>query len=288
MGGRNDAYADVRTGGIITSYCTDFENLDGAGHGVKLEPMCMVVWIPTPLFFADAAELGLLTFFQKPYLALAGMPWRSGLDFKLSALRYRHFNSYISLTRDRDSGSVYPDPLTGKPRIAYTVSDTDRAHAIEGVIALAQICYVEGAKEIHAFVPGVEPFVRQTVPSDSEKPGAGLQEQDVNGKPAASSGINDPRFVAWLDHLRKKGTHSSASAGVFASAHQMGTCRMATDEDHGVVDSKGRVFGADGLYVADASVFPSASGVNPMITNMAIADWVAQGVARGLEAGKGQ
>ena len=36
-------------------------------------------------------------------------------------------------------------------------------------------------------------------------------------------------------------------------------------------------------YVADASVFPSASGVNPQITVMAIADWIANGIAEELE-----
>jgi hypothetical protein len=30
-------------------------------------------------------------------------------------------------------------------------------------------------------------------------------------------------------------------------------------------------------------VFPSASGVNPMVTNMAISDWISRGIARGLE-----
>jgi choline dehydrogenase-like flavoprotein len=38
-----------------------------------------------------------------------------------------------------------------------------------------------------------------------------------------------------------------------------------------VVDAEHQVWGIRGLYVADASVFPSASGVNPMLTVMAIA-----------------
>jgi len=33
-----------------------------------------------------------------------------------------------------------------------------------------------------------------------------------------------------------------------------------------------------GLYVTDASAFPTSSGVNPMITIMAIADHVARGI----------
>ncbi len=55
---------------------------------------------------------------------------------------------------------------------------------------------------------------------------------------------------------------------------------MSVEQTDGVVDMQGRVWGEDGLFVADASVFPSASGVNPIITNMAIADWIARGVAK--------
>lgn len=64
----------------------------------------------------------------------------------------------------------------------------------------------------------------------------------------------------------------------------MGSCRMGKSEKEGAVDEKGRVWGVEGLWVADASVFPSASGVNPMITNMGIARAVARGVAEGWRA----
>ena len=46
----------------------------------------------------------------------------------------------------------------------------------------------------------------------------------------------------------------------------MGSCQMGTRSSTSVVDPRGRVWGTKGLYVADASVFPTASGVNPMIT----------------------
>ena len=60
----------------------------------------------------------------------------------------------------------------------------------------------------------------------------------------------------------------------------MGTCRMGTTPKKSVVDPTGKVWGTEGLYVADASVFPSASGVNPMVTNMAISDWTSRNLAK--------
>jgi choline dehydrogenase-like flavoprotein len=60
------------------------------------------------------------------------------------------------------------------------------------------------------------------------------------------------------------------------SAHQMGTCRIGRDERSAVCDERGAVFGVKGLYVADASAFPASSGVNPMITILALATCVAQ------------
>jgi choline dehydrogenase-like flavoprotein len=58
---------------------------------------------------------------------------------------------------------------------------------------------------------------------------------------------------------------------------------MSATERDGVVDPHGRVWGVEGLYVTDASVFPSASGVNPMVTNMAISDYISRGIAKAME-----
>ncbi|KAK1751868.1 GMC oxidoreductase-domain-containing protein [Echria macrotheca] len=111
-------------------------------------------------------------------------------------------------------------------------------------------------------LPGVEPFVRD-------------RTTEVEG-----AGVTDPAFVAWLGRLRAVG--NAPPYAPFVSAHQMGTCRMSSHAGAGVVDSRGRVWGTRGVYVADASVFPSASGVNPMVTTMGIADWIARGVAKEL------
>ena len=204
---------------------------------------------------------------------------------------------YISLTRDRDPGRVFSDPATGKPRIEYTPSPFDAANTLEGVIALCKICYITGATEIVPFLPNVEPFVRKpadpttttttTTTEDGKLEGSGNDDDnggDDSGDGGIDPGITDPSFTAWLARVRAAGNPSPYTT--FASAHQMGSCRMGSHPGAGVVDPRGRVWEAEGLFVADASVFPSASGVNPMITNMAIADWIARGVGRELEGEK--
>lgn len=243
---------DVRPweGAILTSVVNEFENLDHAGYGAKLEVTTMMPSSFLPLF-----------------------PWVGGLEFKELAIKFRRMTGYISLARDRYGGRVYPDPADGSVRIAYTPSSYDKAHILAGVVGIAEIMYVEGAREIHVAIPGIEPFVR---PSSS--PASNII---VTGVDAPS--VTDTLFRSWIDKVKKRGL-PSPDCGFF-SAHQMGTARMGSHKGNSVVDFKGRVWGTEGLYVADTSVFPSASGVNPMITCMGI----SRGIARGIvdDAGLG-
>ena len=58
------------------------------------------------------------------------------------------------------------------------------------------------------------------------------------------------------------------------SAHMLGGCPIAAGPDHGVVDKHGKVFGYEGLYVADGSIMPANLGVNPALTILALAEHV--------------
>jgi choline dehydrogenase-like flavoprotein len=51
----------------------------------------------------------------------------------------------------------------------------------------------------------------------------------------------------------------------------MGTARMGSDPDTSVVDANNEAHDVRGLYVMDGSCFPTASGVNPMLSIAAIA-----------------
>lgn len=60
------------------------------------------------------------------------------------------------------------------------------------------------------------------------------------------------------------------------SAHQQGGCPMGSDPRRSVVDYHCAVHGIQGSYVCDVGVFPSAAGVNPMISIMALASLTAR------------
>lgn len=224
----------------------EFEDLDGHGHGVKIESVSMMPSVFIPVF-----------------------PWRGGLEYKLWAANMRRSTSFITLTKERDTGRVYPDPVDGRVRVDYTVSAFDRKHIVEALVASAKIAYISGAKEFHTSYRDLDPFIR---PETSD--------------PNAPEGTNDAALQNWIAELRRK-SPLNPECGLFASAHQMGTCRMGKSPRSSVVDPNCQVWGTDGLYVVDASVFPSASGVNPMVTNMAIADWASRNLAEKMGSVQG-
>jgi choline dehydrogenase-like flavoprotein len=63
--------------------------------------------------------------------------------------------------------------------------------------------------------------------------------------------------------------------------HPMGTARISADVREGACAPDGSLYGTGDLYVADASLFPSSVGVNPMMTIVAFAKQIARGIADG-------
>ncbi|KAI1780701.1 long chain fatty alcohol oxidase [Hypoxylon cercidicola] len=227
---------DIRSweGELMTSLVDEFEDTDEKGHGPRVEVLNML-----------------------PSITMAQLQWHSGLQFKVDALGYRHMSTFLSLVRDRDTGSVYQS-TEGNPLVVYTPSKFDHAYIKSGLLAIAKLCYVRGAVEIISPVRNLSSF-KCTIPA-----------KDRN--------VDDADFVNWL-RLSEKTDFSSA---VLISGHQMGSCRMSTSKECGVVDEKGAVWETQDLYIADASVFPSASGVNPMVTIMAISEHIARGIAASM------
>lgn len=65
---------------------------------------------------------------------------------------------------------------------------------------------------------------------------------------------------------------------ILYSDHTSGGNQFGADTQRGVTDSSGLIFGTTNVYVADSSLFPTAPGVNPSWTIMALARHVATGM----------
>jgi len=86
------------------------------------------------------------------------------------------------------------------------------------------------------------------------------------------------REFGWNKPVRPAGPNRRVRPWV--SFHPVGGCRMATDPSRGVVDYRGEVFGHPGLYVADASVFPTVPIAGPQLSVSALASWIAERIIR--------
>lgn len=184
-------------------------------------------------------------------LPASAFGWASPRQLRDDVGRLAHMGHVGILLRDRDAGRVTPNRW-GHPRVAYDVSSYDAAHMRRALEAAARIMAAAGAEEL---------FTLQTPPTRIRPGGAGWLEQ----------------FMASADATGYRKLRMS-----YVAFHQMGTAAMGADPARGAVDGRGESFDVRGLYVADGSAFPAPSGVNPMITIMAIADQVARAVADGL------
>jgi len=99
-----------------------------------------------------------------------------------------------------------------------------------------------------------------------------------DASPAVSTA--DPAFEAWLAEVRRAGAHPMRVQ--MASAHQMGSARMGADAATSVADVRGEAWTCAGLHIADASAFPTATGVNPMVTVEALAFLTCERLAERL------
>jgi choline dehydrogenase-like flavoprotein len=98
-----------------------------------------------------------------------------------------------------------------------------------------------------------------------------LRLESEGGRPGA---VSSDRLERFIGDIARRGIAPNRLP--LFTAHQMGTCRLGADRATSVADPYGQVHGVRGLYIADASGFPTASGVNPMLSVMALAYRVAQ------------
>lgn len=174
-----------------------------------------------------------------PLFPSAFIGWEDGASFKRDVLGLGHINVAGILLRDRDHGRV-AIRKDGSPVWKYRISEFDQGHVRLGVRRAAEMLAESGAREV--ITSSVRP-VRWI-------PGSGSLESFMDESDAIGYGPNRTSYFSF---------------------HQMGTARMGSDPDTSVVDARNEAHDVRGLYVMDGSCFPTASGVNPMLSIAAIA-----------------
>lgn len=130
---------------------------------------------------------------------------------------------------------------------------------------MARYNHVAGINILGDCLPSPHNFVELS----DELDGRGLPKPRIH----FTQGPNEIAMTAHAEALMRRIWAAAGARDTWAfqrNAHIIGTCRMGTDLATSVVDPDGASYDVPGLHIADNSVFPSALGVNPALTIMAV------------------
>ncbi|MGH7296984.1 MAG: GMC oxidoreductase, partial [Polyangiaceae bacterium] len=161
------------------------------------------------------------------------VPW-VGRRFVELMERYRNLALFGFLIEDTSRGEVRPGPR-GSPLITYNLNRRDAQRMQRATAMLCEVFLAAGATRVYPLVPGMEELTT----------------------------------LAEVRQLREMTL--APSAFDISAYHPLGTCRMGTDPDESVVGPDFETHEVERLFIADGSVVPSALGVNPQMTIMAMA-----------------
>ncbi len=152
---------------------------------------------------------------------------------------FRWLAPFITVARDHGSGEVVLDDLN-RPVVRWGLDDdVDRRLAVRAHVELAKLHQAAGAEQIFT-----------------------LHARDIRWR-------RGDDFDDYLGRL-EAASYEPNDVTCF-TAHQMGSCRMGSDPSESVADGRGELHDVKGVWIGDASAFPTAPGVNPMVSIMSLA-----------------
>ncbi len=165
-----------------------------------------------------------------------------GRAFAASLDGLRSTAAWGAAIRAKARGSVRS--ARGKPLVRYALTTDDVRLVRRGAQVLSELFFAAGA---HTVAPGI---------------------------------LGMPSTLGSLEDARSLGTNGPLDARAYSMSmtHLFGTARLGSNPSTSVVDLDFEHHDAKRLFVADSSVFPSNTGVNPMISIMAVAQLCANRV----------
>jgi len=178
---------------------------------------------------------------QSPGLTAALLPG-VGAAHAARMRAYRRLGSLMSVIDEEHPGRVFLDG--GVRKTAFRVRGVDAEKAVDYLRNAARIFLAAGAREV--WIP------------------------DVYGT-----------VVRREAELREKITLRSVqpNAQVCAGSHLLGTAPLGRDPADSFAGPTGEAHRVRGLYVADGAAIPTSVSVDPSLTIMAVARWIAAGIA---------
>jgi choline dehydrogenase-like flavoprotein len=198
--------------------------------------------------FSESHHYYIETAFYFPFVTAKSLPG-FGLDLKRFMRGYAHQACAIVLVHDPAEARNRIRLRGGATVLDYRLAPSSRAALVHALRRVGELFFAAGAVEYASPV-----CTRTTITSAAE-----------------------------LDRTIVEAALRPGNVLV-SSAHPMGGCRMGSDARTSVTDAWGRVHGHPNIVVADASLFPTSSKVNPYLTIMALAERNAEQLARDLGA----
>jgi choline dehydrogenase-like flavoprotein len=166
-------------------------------------------------------------------------PAKFSLDLMMS---YRNLGGFGVMLIDTPS----PDNRVrlnadNDPELDYTLSDADKARFRQGVAEAVRIMFRAGAKQVF-------------LPTDEDILGPSKTGQ------LTPLVLTDPRQADAIE----KNLQFIPNRSIVTSAHLQATNKLGSSAANSVVSKDFKVWGTEGLYVVDGSVFPTSIGANPM------------------------
>ncbi len=166
-----------------------------------------------------------------------------GIEHKKMMMEFNKYTMAGILIRDDPVGTVLMSS-NGNPKLNYELSQSTINDMARGMAVISKMWFDIGATSViisHVDIPEIK---------------------SISDIPKIKDAVrNNPNGL------------------LVGSAHPQGGNRMGNNKEECVVNSDCKVYGFKNLFVCDASVFPTALGVNPQLSVMALATITANKIS---------